>query len=350
MLADRVSAAIDDERIGDAEALVASMKVETPLDTAWRSYLQGLIAIHHRRHAAATGHLTHAAGLAFETAVGTPIDRGPIASAAEAGPSEPTDAEATCRHADAPSGGGGAAAAPCDGRDIPSAPDDPAGGDGGRCSAVGFTGVPNDASAEALDLAAAALQKAGLVYRRQDRPHHAYRAHLAAFSLRAVAARPEQTWETAISLGIDADLARRFAVGRMWHRAAIAYGAASAEASDRKQGMAYNNLAGSLIDSGDFADAVEAARHARDHWHRHDLGAVTAARADMNLGYALLRLGASRHDADARGAAGVLDEALTWLASAHEALLAFGVEAAADAEWCAEQRDFAQRLRASADI
>ena len=43
-----------------------------------------------------------------------------------------------------------------------------------------------------------------------------------------------------------------------------------------------------------FEDTVAAARTAREWWHEHDITAVTAARADMKLGHALLRLAASR--------------------------------------------------------
>ena len=67
----------------------------------------------------------------------------------------------------------------------------------------------------------------------------------------------------------------------------------------------------------------------------------------MNLGYALLRHGEALHDGDPAQAIGVLTQAIDYLTAAHESLLAFGSDHAADAQWCSEQKDFAQRLSRS---
>ena len=67
----------------------------------------------------------------------------------------------------------------------------------------------------------------------------------------------------------------------------------------------------------------------------------------MKLGYALLRHGESLHDSDPQRAKAVLAEAIDDLTTAHESLLAFGPACAADAHWCVEQKDFAERLRAT---
>jgi len=156
-------------------------------------------------------------------------------------------------------------------------------------------------------LAAWAFEKLGLIYRRQDHLEHAYELHLEAYHLRGVHGSFDELWETAVSLGLDAHLAA-------W---------------------------------GHHDDAVDAARRAVDLWRVHDPAATTVAKAEMNLGYALLKQGESLHDIDAEHAAVVLRRAIEGLDAALEALRAFGAETAADAQWCNEQLDFARRLRAA---
>ena len=206
---------------------------------------------------------------------------------------------------------------------------------------------PGDAD---LRLAARALHQLGLLYRRQDRPDEAYRAHHPAYHLRNEHGSLEEVWETALSLGIDLDLGGRYEEARGWHRLAIETAAKATEEPARKQAAAWTYLSASLIQSEDYPKAVAAARTARDWWHKHDLAAVTAARADMKLGHALLKQGESLHDRQPDQAKPVLEEAIQWLSTACESLEAFGPDHAADVQWCREQQDFAQRLHASLDV
>ena len=208
---------------------------------------------------------------------------------------------------------------------------------------------PRHAEPTVLRLAARALEKVGWIYRRQDRPDDAYRTHRSAYDIRSKHGSFEEMWETATSLGIDADLARRYADGQAWHRIAAEAGEQAAEESERIQAVAWTNLAASLAKSDLYDQAVDAARTARLWWHKHDIGAVTAAQADMNLGSMLLKLGESLHGDDPERGKGVLDEAVEWLTSSGEALSAFGSDNAADTRWCDEQADFARRLRDTLD-
>ena len=206
---------------------------------------------------------------------------------------------------------------------------------------------PGDAD---LRLTARALHQLGLLYRRQDRPEEAYRAHYPAYHLRNEHGSFEEVWETGLGLGIDLDLADRYEDAQGWHHLAIDTAAKAAEEPEKKQAAAWTHLSASLTQSENHPEAVEAARTARDWWHKHDLAAVTAPRADMKLGHALLKQGESLHDRQPELAKPVLEEALQWLTTARESLEAFGPDHAADIRWCLEQQDFAQRLHASLEL
>lgn len=197
---------------------------------------------------------------------------------------------------------------------------------------------------EAIRLSASGLERIGRIRRRQDRPEDACRAHVAAYLLRQEHGSHEEVWESALSLGVDAELAGRPEEARAWYQTAIHVGAAATHDSMRKQAVAWSNVSVSLRQSGRHVEAVDAAKTARDCWCEHDVGAVDTARADMNLGHALLGLGESLHDQDSREAQVALREAVEWLTAAHEALLPYGPEAAPDVQWCLDQLDFARRL------
>ena len=206
---------------------------------------------------------------------------------------------------------------------------------------------PGDAD---LRLTARALHQLGLLYRRQDRPEEAYRAHHPAYHLRDEHGSFEEVWETALSLGIDLDLAGRYEEAQGWHRLAIDTAAKATEEPAQKQATAWTYLSASLTQSENHSEAVAAARTARDWWLKHDLAAVTAARADMKLGHALLKQGESLHDRQPDQAKPILEGAIQWLTTAAESLEAFGPDHAADVRWCLEQQDFAQRLHASLEM
>ena len=202
---------------------------------------------------------------------------------------------------------------------------------------------------DALRLCALALHHAGRLYRRQDRPKDAFCAHLAAHHLRQQHGSLDELWETAVELGLDADVDRRYREGQKWHRIAIDVAEKTSEEPARKQAVAWSNLAVSYADGGRYDEAVSAARTARDWWRQHDIGAASAAQADLKLGSVLLKQGEALHERGDRQAKSVLDEAVTWLAASHEALQAFGPDYAADTQLCLEQQDFARRLLASLD-
>ena len=210
-------------------------------------------------------------------------------------------------------------------------------------------GKRENADPDALRFCALALHHAGRVYRRQDRPEDAFHAHLAAHHLRQQHGSLDELWETAIELGLDADVDRRYREGQEWHRTAIDIAERTSEEPERKQAVAWSNLAVSHAESGGYDEAVSAARTARDWWRQHDIGAATAAQADLKLGGVLLKQGEALHERGDPSAKAALGEAVEWLAAAHKALQAFGPDNAADAQLCLEQQDFAHRLLASLD-
>lgn len=201
--------------------------------------------------------------------------------------------------------------------------------------------------ADASRVVARFLRHLGWLYRRQDRPAEASQTHLAAHRLCERHGSFEELWETAVELGLDADVARRFVDAQRWHRAAVEAGEKASDASDRRLAIAWTNLSASCTESGRHDEAVLAARAARECWRRHDMGAVTAAQADLQLGTALLRKGESLHEHGDKLARPVLEEADERLGNACNALLAFGTDHAAQAQLCRDQQDFAQRLLAS---
>lgn len=216
-----------------------------------------------------------------------------------------------------------------------------------QAAAVAFIGA-TDASptslSHSLRLCAAALQDSGWVARRQDRPHDAYRTHLASWKLREDCGSWEEMWETALNLGLDAGLARRHERAESWYRRAIELASLVEPHGPRCQALAWSNLSSSLADEGRFIEAVEAARQAREQWWRHDREAVSAVKADMLLGAMLLRQAEQAGEDPALQE--VLREAIGWLAGAREALLAFGDEYAVDAQACLDQQELAERLLA----
>ena len=212
------------------------------------------------------------------------------------------------------------------------------------------TGTEGRLDPDSLRVTALALHHVGWIYRRQDRPDAAYRTHLSAYHLRERHGSLEELWETAVELGLDADVARRFDDARRWHRAAVEAGERATEEPQGKQAIAFTNLATSCVESGRYEEAVTAARSGRACWRQHDVGDVSAARADLKLGNALLRQGEALHGRGDPLAQPVLDEALEWLSTAHEALLAYGSTAAGDAQSCLDLKDFGERLRASLEL
>ena len=150
-----------------------------------------------------------------------------------------------------------------------------------------------------------------------------------------------------MNLAVDCAVARRDDDAQRWCRAAIDLATHVSDRPSAEQAQAWSRLSTVLTSLGRHDDAVAAARTARDFWRKHDLPAVTAARADLNLAQALMKNGESVYEIDAAAARRLLDEALTFLATAAEELPPFGPEAAVDVRQCADQTDFARRLLAS---
>ena len=202
------------------------------------------------------------------------------------------------------------------------------------------------ADPSAVRLAARALNRLGWTYRRQERGEDALRSHLAAYRLRVGFGSFEEQWETAVELSLDTDVLRRYDDARRWCRRALDAASSADQEPDAKRGVALTNLGTICLEAGDHEAAIAAARQARQAWHDHDAGAITAAQADARLGTALLKRGEALRDAGDH-AADVLAEATQWLKTAGDALAAFGDPAATDAAACRQQLDFAERLRAT---
>ena len=194
-------------------------------------------------------------------------------------------------------------------------------------------------------LAALVHEKLGWVHRHQDRPDEARDFHMRAFQMRKQHGSLEELWETACSLGLDADLAGHDGDAQAWHLFALGIAKQVAEEPDKKQAVAWANLSRSFQRAGMQNRAVEAARNSRDKWLAHDPGHINTPRAELHLGHTILKLAEGLMDRDPKRTAGLLDEAILSFDSALEALLAFGPQAAADSRWSADQGDFARRLR-----
>lgn len=201
--------------------------------------------------------------------------------------------------------------------------------------------------APALRLAAAALESLGFLDRRRERCEDAYSTHLAAYRLRSEHGSLEEMWESAISLGLDADLARRYDQAQGWYRTAIEHAELAAEEPAKKQAAGWSHLALSLMESGRHEASIGAARSARQLWHECAMEAVEAAKADMLLGRTLLKQGESLFESDPRRAGELLAEAVDALHAAREDLLAFGAEFTTDADTCRDLSDYTDRLQAS---
>jgi tetratricopeptide (TPR) repeat protein len=199
---------------------------------------------------------------------------------------------------------------------------------------------------DARRLAARALEKIGWIHRRRDRAAEAEPIHRRALQIREQHGSFEERWESTMSLGFAADLARRADDALEWFRRAVELGSKCAEQPERKQALAWNAIGVTLIEASRFDEATGACRKACDAWRTRDAGSLDTAQADAKLAHALLKRAESIHGDDPAETARLLDEAIARLTETQETLLAFGPPAAPDAHWTAEQLDFANRLRA----
>jgi len=285
----RAVAALRDGRLADAEKHIAAIEESSAIDRAWKRYLEGRLMSARGGFESAEAPLRQAAALAVELGLSLPHDAGE-------------------RNGDA-----------CEGT----------------------------LNAGAFRLAAAAYEALGLALRRQDRPAEAYSAHLIAGRLREEHGTFEEQWESAISLGLSAELARDAQKSEMWFRKALAIAERTTEKPAEKGAIAWTHLSALLADSARYEEAVAAARAARDLWLKHDSGALEAVRADVHLAHTLIRLCEALVGTGASQAGDAARKAISLLEPAGEALSAFGPRAADDSARCNELVDFAHRLLAT---
>ncbi|MBU0716713.1 MAG: hypothetical protein KJ749_00560 [Planctomycetes bacterium] len=355
----RALRALAEERLNDAASNIEAIPESLPILQTWKQLLGGMLAI-------ARGELSRARDLLSEAA-GLPADETPTAGEPGRFPQPNAEPRALTR-ADFSIFEPRASAradSPCqkprtldDARDTmaESAPDlfrKPCSGTPPTSPLAkgGFRGVARCTEGEKSPtdsylarLTSRALDQLGLVYRRWDQPEDAYRWHLQAFLLRSEHGSHEEMWESAMSLGTDADISGWHDNALAWHRRAINAATMASEESESKQATAWTNLATSLSRISRHDEAVEAARTARNCWHRHDLGAVTAAKADARLGSVLLKQAEALHETAPNRARAALEEAAGLLNYTADALEAFGPQNTPDIRWCREQIDFAERL------
>ncbi len=208
---------------------------------------------------------------------------------------------------------------------------------------IGLSGEKENAES-VMRLAAAAMEKLGDVYRRQECLEDAYRAHRAAYRLCEEHGSIDDQWQSLMSLAVDCTVARRDDEAPRWCRAAVELSAKTTERPLEKHAQAWGRLARAWIVLGRSEEAVAAARSARDFWRRHDGAARTAPRADLDLAFALMKSAEALYATDAAQARTLLEEALSFLGTAAEELPPFGPEAVDDVRRCAEQTDFSRRL------
>lgn len=202
-----------------------------------------------------------------------------------------------------------------------------------------------DHAPETARLTARALHQLGRLIRRQDRAKDALALHRAAHRLRRADGSVEETWESLIELGLDADLDGQTDDAIDWFHQAIETGAAAQAEPGVKQATGWTHVSRVCSANARHPQAVEAARTAQTLWHAHDTGGARAAQADVRLGSVLLNRIVALRESDQAGDTDALNEAAALLESAAESLAAFGAAYDADMRWAREQYNFAKQLR-----
>ncbi|MCO6438754.1 MAG: hypothetical protein J5J06_16795 [Phycisphaerae bacterium] len=206
-------------------------------------------------------------------------------------------------------------------------------------------GVPRRSAL--LRLAASSLEHAGRVQRRRDRLTNAERMHEQALRLREAHGTVEEQWETRISLGLDAAVAKRLQDARGHFSRAADLGRMCSVDPDRCSAVARAHLATVLAGIKLHAEAVIEAREALAAERKHDPGSEQVARAEMLLGRLLLAHAEAISDENPPGCEAALTEAEELLQAAGTELPAFSPVNTRDAEACAELLAIAARLRTS---
>ena len=203
---------------------------------------------------------------------------------------------------------------------------------------------------DSFRLSALALHHTGLAWRRQERLHEARRVHEAAFQLRERFGSLEESWETAIELGLDEDVAQHWEDAARWYRRAITMAEAFSIGATRQCAVSWRYLSISREQAQAYEESVSAAHKAFEYFVDHDSGGVDVARAVARYGTTLLRHGESLLESCDSRAAEVLRDSADRLKEACDALRAFGQEHESQAQTCTQQMDFAKRLLASCEI
>jgi tetratricopeptide (TPR) repeat protein len=192
-------------------------------------------------------------------------------------------------------------------------------------------------------LAALALEKAGVVQRREERAAEAASTHAAAYRLRVQHGSVEEQWESALSQGTAHSVAKNYPAAMQWQTRALDFAGRSQDGRHEMLALTHAQLAITSREMGQLGEAVVAARQSLDHWRNHDLAAVTVAEGEFRLGDLLAARGEQQMavESDAMPA---LTESIERLRSAADSLAAFGGEHDKMARLCQARLDFAQRL------
>lgn len=197
-------------------------------------------------------------------------------------------------------------------------------------------------------VAASALNLVGWIYRRQDQPTFATSVHDTALELRITHGTIDEQWETTIELGLDAELARDLDKAQQWYTKAIETVGKLDTPHDQHLAFNYDHLARVFLAREATQQAVDAARSARTHWRAHDMRLVSAARADLALGNALL-IHAEHHLMSApQTVQTAIDESVELLEKARDAIAAFGPRHTDEVSRCQQHLEVAKKLREAA--
>jgi tetratricopeptide (TPR) repeat protein len=205
---------------------------------------------------------------------------------------------------------------------------------------------PSGSRGAAARLEAVAWHELGVIHRRQDRTLEAIECHRRAHRLRAQHGSGIEQWESACELGLDELVTGRFRDAADRFRDAMKQADQLAEGRDMLLAITWSHLCEVSSSESSFDEAIHAARQSRRHWYMHDPASPAVPCADWKLARVLLSSCESMVDSPDCESAARMDEAVALLESACESLAAFGGESAADAQTCADQLEFAVRLRA----
>jgi len=202
------------------------------------------------------------------------------------------------------------------------------------------TGTPMHAAR----LAALAWEYAGRTQRRQEQLDAALTTHTAAHALRRESGITDECWESAMSAGQDALLARSYPQAEAWFDCALAHAEQVPGAPLPFRAEALFSRAQMHLHTGRSDQAVADARLAREAWSQHDPTSVDLTRAELLIAQGLLKQFEHASDGTTKINVRLLSEAMSLLSSAAESIAAFGPEYALESRHASDLLDFATRL------